>query len=92
MYLIPGKDVTILANKSSTCDKIRSEFIECASNNPTLLDKLQTKSSDARKLAQEISKQKLHLKDGTEVIMQSAGSSVSPNRFRWTRRQSKYTG
>lgn len=79
LYLVlnPGKNVTIMANKSSTCDNIRSEFIEASVNFPPLLDKLQSKSSDARKLSEEISKSKLQLSDGTKVIMQTAGSGVS---------------
>lgn len=81
LYLVlnPGKNVTIMANKSSTCDNIRSEFIEASVNFPPLLDKLQSKSSDARKLSEEISKSKLQLSDGTKVIMQTAGSGVSPD-------------
>jgi len=81
LYLVlnPGDNVTIMANKSSTCDNIRSEFIEAAVNFPPLLNKLQSKSSDARKLSEEISKKKLQLEDGTKVIMQTAGSSVSPD-------------
>lgn len=76
LTLNPGKNVTIMANKSSTCDNIRSEFIEAAVNFPPLLNKLEAKSSDARKLSEEISKNKLQLSDGTKVVMQTAGAGV----------------
>jgi len=81
LYLVlnPGDNVTIMANKSDTCDNIRSEFIDAAVNFQPLLNKLQSKSSDARKLSEEISKKKLQLEDGTRVVMQTAGSSVSPD-------------
>lgn len=79
IYLNPGCNVTIMANKSDTCDTIRSEFIDAAVNCPPLLDKLQSRSTDARKLSEEISKSKLQLSDGTEVIMQTAGENVGPD-------------
>jgi len=79
LTLNPGQNVTIMANKKSTCDNIRSEFIESAVNFPPLLNKLQAKSSNAKKLSEEISKNKLQLSDGTKVIMQTAGAGVSPD-------------
>jgi len=79
LTLNPGQNVTIMANKKSTCDNIRSEFIESAVNFPPLLNKLEAKSSNAKKLSEEISKNKLQLSDGTKVIMQTAGAGVSPD-------------
>ena len=81
LYLVlnPGKNVTIMANKNDTCDNIRSEFIESASNFPSLRRKLGSKSSDSKKLAEELSKSKISLSDGTKVVTQTAGSGVGPD-------------
>jgi len=75
----PGKNVTIMANKNDTCDNIRSEFIESASNFSPLRRKLGSKSKDSKKLAEELSKNKISLSDGTEVVTQTAGAGVKPD-------------
>lgn len=79
VVLNPGKNVTIMANKNDTCDNIRSEFIESASNFGPLRQKLGNKSTDTRKLAEELSKSKISLSDGTKVVTQTAGSGVKPD-------------
>lgn len=79
ILLNPGDNVTIMANKNDTCDNIRSEFIDSASNFAPLREKLGSKSTDSKKLAEELSKSKLQLSDGTKVVTQTAGSGVKPD-------------
>jgi len=79
LALNPGDNITIMANKNSTCDNIRSELINSASNYHVLEKKLSQKSSGSKKLAEELSKDKIELNDGTEIVTQTAGSNVGPD-------------